>query len=110
LCQVIEFGATADAARVVTAMRALPKLIDAGETVRVPKGWLDARKVDVGLVPKGWWDHLVFPKDRPEGCVDRNAYVFCVLELFHAGLKRRDIFARVADRFADPRARPTAAR
>jgi TnpA family transposase len=37
--------------------------------------------------------------------VDRNAYVFCVLELFHTGLKRRDIFARVSDRFADPRAR-----
>jgi TnpA family transposase len=105
VCQVIDFGATADAVRVVNAMRALPKLIDAGETVRVPKGYLDARKVDVGLVPKGWWNHLVFPKDRPEGCVDRNAYVFCVLELFHAGLKRRDIFAKVSDRFADPRAR-----
>ena len=105
LCQVIEFGATADAVRVVNAMRALPKLIDAGETVRVPKGFLDARKVDVGLVPKGWWDQLVFPKDRPECCVDRNAYVFCVLELFHEGLKRRDIFAKVSDRFADPRSR-----
>lgn len=71
----------------------------------MPKGWLDARKVDIDLVPRGWWNQLVFPKDRPEGCVDRNAYVFCVLELFHTGLKRRDIFARVSDRFADPRAR-----
>jgi TnpA family transposase len=105
LCQVIEFGATADAVRVVKAMQALPKLIDAGETVRVPKGYLDARKIDVGLVPGGWWDRLVFPRDRPEGCADRNAYVFCVLELFHEGLKRRDIFAMVSDRFADPRAR-----
>ncbi len=105
LCQVIDFGATAEAVRVVTAMRALPRFIDAGETVRVPKGWLDARKVDIGLAPRGWWDQLVFPRDRPEGCVDRNAYVFCVLELFHTGLKRRDIFARVSDRFADPRAR-----
>jgi TnpA family transposase len=105
LCQVISFGATAEAVRVVNAMRELPKLIDAGDTVRVPKGWLDARKVDIGLVPRGWWNQLVFPKDRPGGCVDRNAYVFCVLELFHTGLKRRDIFARVSDRFADPRAR-----
>lgn len=71
----------------------------------MPKGWLDARKVDIALVPKGWWDRLVFPKDRPEGCADRNAHVFCVLELFHEGLKRRDIFARTSDRFADPRAR-----
>jgi hypothetical protein len=44
LCQVIGFGATVDAVRVVKAMQALPKLIDAGETVRVPKGYLDARK------------------------------------------------------------------
>src|SRR4051794_13410135 len=69
----------ANAVRVVKAMRALPQLIDAGESVRVPKGYLDARKVDIALVPKGWWDRLVFPADRPEGCVDRNAYVFCVL-------------------------------
>ncbi|GAA0451525.1 transposase [Actinoplanes capillaceus] len=105
LCQVISFGATAEAVRVVNAMRELPALIDAKESVRVPKGWLDARKVDIGLVPRGWWNRLVFPKDRPEGCVDRNAYVFCVLELFHTGLKRRDVFARTSDRFADPRAR-----
>ncbi|MEV7626438.1 Tn3 family transposase [Actinoplanes sp. NPDC089786] len=105
LCQVVSFGATAEAVRVVNAMRDLPALIDAGDTVRVPKGWLDARKVDIGLVPRGWWNQLVFPKGRPDGCVDRNAYVFCVLELFHTGLKRRDIFARVSDRFADPRAR-----
>ena len=30
VCEVIEFGATADAVRVVKTMRALPKLIDAG--------------------------------------------------------------------------------
>lgn len=32
LCQVIDFGATAEAVRVVKAMRALPKLLDADET------------------------------------------------------------------------------
>jgi TnpA family transposase len=105
LCRVIEFGATADAVRVVKAMQALGPLLSADATVKVPKGYLDARKVDVGLVPKGWWDQLVFPKDRPVGCVDRNAYVFCVLELFHEGLKHRDIFAKVSDRWSDPRAR-----
>ena len=57
------------------------------------------------LVPGGWWQRLVFPKDRPEGTVDRNAYVFCVLELFHTGLRHRDIFAAVSDRWSDPRAR-----
>src|SRR5699024_10215638 len=42
---------------------------------------------------------------RPEGTVDRNAYVFCLLEQFHRLLKRRDIFAYDSDRWADPRAR-----
>ncbi|GLY02991.1 hypothetical protein [Actinoplanes sp. NBRC 101535] len=39
------------------------------------------------------------------GCtVDRNASVFCVLEMFHTGLEHRDIFAAVSDRWSDPRA------
>ena len=57
------------------------------------------------IVPAGWWQRLVFPVDRPHGTVDRDAYVFCVLELFHNGLRRRDIFAVVSDRWADPGAR-----
>lgn len=57
------------------------------------------------MVPKGWWQKLVFPASRPEGTVDRNAYVFCVLEQFHTALKHRDIFAATSDRWSDPRAR-----
>lgn len=105
LCRVIEFEATADAQKVLTAMRDLPGLLGARPTGRVPKDYLDARRVSVDLVPGGWWQRLVFPKGRPEGTVDRNAYVFCVLELFHTGLRHRDIFATVSDRWSDPRAR-----
>ncbi|WP_248761245.1 Tn3 family transposase [Pseudarthrobacter sp. SSS035] len=105
LCQSIPFGATTDAQRVLDAMEDLAQLLETKATVRVPNGYLDARKVDVQLVPAGWWQKLVFATDRPEGTVDRNAYVFCVLELFHAGLKRRDIFAMNSERFSDPRAR-----
>ena len=105
LCRVIEFEATADAQKVLTAVRDLPGLLDARPTGRVPKDYLDARRVSVDLVPGGWWQRLVFPKGRPEGTVDRNAYVFCVLELSHTGLRHRDIFAAVSDRWSDPRAR-----
>jgi hypothetical protein len=56
------------------------------------------------VVPKGWWQKLVFPAGRPEGRVDRNAYVFCVLQ-FHAAFKHRDIFAATSDRWSDPRVR-----
>lgn len=47
LCTVIEFGATADARNVLTAMAGLGSLLDAAPTVKVPKGYLDARKVNV---------------------------------------------------------------
>ncbi|HEY6798466.1 MAG TPA: Tn3 family transposase [Kineosporiaceae bacterium] len=104
LCEVIEFGATTDAQPVLDAMRRLPDLLDARPSVKVPRGWLDARKVAVDLVPAGWWQRLVFPPDRPAGTVDRNAYVFCMLEAFHTRLKRRDIYAVAADRWSDPRA------
>jgi len=104
LSEVIEFGATTDAEPVLTAMTQLAGLLDARPVTRVPRGWLDARKAAVDLVPAGWWQRLVFPPERPEGTVDRNAYVFCVLELFHTRLKRRDIFAVVSDRWSDPRA------
>lgn len=105
LCQVIEFGATAEAGRVLAAMRGLADLLEARPTKAVPAGYLDARAVDVDLVPNGWWQRLVFPSDRPPGTVDRNAYVFCVLELFHTALLHRDIYAVVSDRYSDPRAK-----
>jgi TnpA family transposase len=57
----------------------------------------------VDVVPAGWRP-LVFKNPRPEGTVDRNGYVFCVLEQFYQRLKRRDIFAAASSRWADPRA------
>ncbi len=105
LCPVIAFGATAEAAPVLAAMQALPDLLERKPTRRIPAGYLDAALLDVALVPQGWWHHLVFPTSRPAGTVDRSAYVFCVLEQFHRGLKKRDLFALDSDRWADPRAR-----
>ncbi|WP_354191000.1 Tn3 family transposase [Arthrobacter sp. UYCu712] len=105
LCEVVGFAATADAHKILAAMQELAHLLDLRETVKVPKGYLDARKVDLSVVPKGWWQKLVFPAGRPEETVDRNAYVFCVLEQFHTALKHRDIFAATSDRWSDPRAR-----
>ncbi|MDQ2897459.1 MAG: Tn3 family transposase, partial [Actinomycetota bacterium] len=105
LCETIEFGATADAAGVLDALRGLPELLDARPTKRVPTGYLDQEAVAVDVVPAGWWQRLVFPPNRPEGTVDRAGYVFCVLEQFHQRLRRRDIFATASTRWADPRAR-----
>ncbi|PZS27965.1 MAG: Tn3 family transposase [Pseudonocardiales bacterium] len=104
LCQVIDFDATAEATEVLAALQALPDLLQTRPSVRVPAGFLDARRVEVEVVPPGWWQRLVFTEDRPAGTVDRAGYVFCVLEQFHKHLTRRNIFAATSSRWADPRA------
>ena len=50
LCQDINFGAATDAQRVLGAMEDLAQLLVAKETVRVLKGYLDARKAWSGGV------------------------------------------------------------
>ncbi|GAA3373674.1 hypothetical protein GCM10020367_34530 [Streptomyces sannanensis] len=40
----------------------------------------------------------------PQGSVDRDAYVVCVLEQLHRALNQRDVFAAPSNRWADPRA------
>ncbi|MFL6111754.1 MAG: DUF4158 domain-containing protein, partial [Catenulispora sp.] len=45
LCQVIEFGATTDAAPVLYAVNGLPDLLDARLGRKVPAGFLDARRI-----------------------------------------------------------------
>lgn len=102
LCETIEFGATADAAGVLDALRGLPELLDARPTKRVPTGYLDQAAVAVDVVAAGWWQRLVFPPNRPEGMVDRAGYVFCVLEQFHQRLRRRDIFATASGKRPAP--------
>lgn len=103
LVDTIDFGATADAAGVLVAFQGLPGVIAAHPTRRVPPGWCDEARTVAGVVTAGWRP-FVFPKSRPPGTVDRNAYLFCVLEQFHARLKRRDIYAAKSSRWADPRA------
>jgi len=103
LCATIRFGATAEAAPVLDALRDLPGLLEARPTKRAPTGYLDAERVAVDVVHPSW-RRLVFPPGRPDGTVDRAGYVFCVLEQFHQRLRRRDIFAAASSRWADPKA------
>jgi TnpA family transposase len=105
LTGVIGFEATPAAAPVLEAVRALAGLISARATRQVPSGYLDARKADVELIPRGWWQRLALPPDRPEGTVATAGYVFCLLEQFQRHLGKRDIFAPGSTRWTDPRAR-----
>jgi len=105
LVRTIDFGATAEAAAVLDALRDLPDLMDSRATRRIPAGYLDEQLVALDVVPTGWWQRLVMAPERPAGTVDRAAYVFCVLEQFHQRLRGRDIYATASSRWTDPGAR-----
>ena len=97
LTETIEFGATAEAAPVLAAMRRMPALLTSRRKPTVAD-------IDETLV-QGSWKRLVFGSPpAPDGAIDKNAYVFCVLTQFHRHLRRRDIYAEASARWRDPRA------
>ena len=101
LMTTIEFGATADGAPVLTAMKTLGELLRTKS--KLSATYLDARRVDHDLI-SGGWARLVYRDGRPPETVDRAAYTLCVLEQFHRHLKHRNIFASTSSRWRDPRA------
>jgi hypothetical protein len=73
---VIEFGATAEAAPVLAAMKRMPALLASRRKPTVAD-------IDETLV-HGSWKRLVFGSPPPvDGAIDRSSYVFCVLTQFH---------------------------
>ncbi|QHE73143.1 Tn3 family transposase [Rhodococcus sp. WAY2] len=101
MMRTIEFGATADGAPVLKAMKTLADLLTTKS--KLPATYLDARLVDHDLITGGW-SRLVYREGRPPETVDRAAYTLCVLEQFHRHLKHRNIFAVTSLRWRDPRA------
>jgi uncharacterized protein DUF4158 len=103
LPSVISFGATAEGAPVLAAMRALPGVL--AYRSRLPAPLIPGRLIDDGVVA-GPWRRLVFGHPAHEGsAVSRHAYAFCVLEQFWRRLKRRDIYAEASTRWRNPQAR-----
>ncbi|MGH3200219.1 MAG: Tn3 family transposase, partial [Streptosporangiaceae bacterium] len=100
---VIEFGASAEGAPVLAAMRALPDVL--AYRGKLPAPLIPGRLIDAGVV-NGPWRRLVLGHPAHEdGAVSRHAYAFCVLEQFWRGLKRRDIWAEASTRWRNPQAR-----
>ena len=97
LVEVIEFGSVEAGQNVLEAARALPELL---RRKKVRSDEVAAKLVT------GAWRRLVYANPSVEpGLIDHRAYVFCVLEHLHRGLRRRDLFAQGSDRWGDPRAR-----
>jgi TnpA family transposase len=94
-------GAATGGARILAGVKKLPALSrrKVGEKPLLP------REVDDKLVPSHWRKAVYANAELPQGAVDRDAYVVCVLEQLFRALKRRDIFASPSHRWSDPRAR-----
>lgn len=87
-------GAAPAGRRLLKAVRRLPAL----SRRRVKDRPLLPREVDAELVP-AMWKRAVFSNAKlPQGSVDRDAYVVCVLEQLHRALNRRDVFAAPSNR------------
>ncbi|MFF8996011.1 Tn3 family transposase [Streptomyces sp. NPDC014983] len=87
--------------RVLAGVRGLPAL--ARRKVGIKP--LLPREVDDKLVPPAWRKAVYANPDLPQGAVDRDAYVVCVLEQLHRALNNRDVFAAPSHRWSNPRAR-----
>jgi TnpA family transposase len=87
--------------RVLAAVRTLPALARR----RVGRRPLLRGEIDQDLVPPAWRPAVYANARLPEGSVDRDAYVVCVLEQLFRALNRRDVFASPSQRWSDPRAR-----
>lgn len=62
-------------------------------------------EINTKLVPKVWHRAVLCSSDLPQGAVDRDAYVVCVLEQLLKALRVRDVYANPSHRYGDPRAR-----
>jgi hypothetical protein len=93
-------GAAAGGRKVLAAVRRLPELARR-QVTRKP---LLPKEVDSSLVTAAWKRAVFANPNLPQGAVDRDAYVVCVLEALHRALGVRDVFATPSLRWADPRA------
>jgi TnpA family transposase len=94
-------AAASGGARALAAVRTLPELA----ARRVKAKPLLPSEIDAALVPPMWNRAIYANPDVPDGAVDRDAYVLCVLEQLYKALRVRDVFAAPSHRWGDPRAR-----
>jgi len=93
-------GAAAGGRKVLAAVRRLPDLARR----QVSRKPLLPKEIDASLVTPAWKRSVFANAALPQGAVDRDAYVVCVLKALHRALAVRDVFATPSLRWADPRA------
>ncbi len=80
LPSVISFGATAEGAPVLAAMRALPDVL--AYRGKLPAPLIPGRLIDDGVVNGPWRRRVFGHPAHADAAVSRHAYAFCVLEQF----------------------------
>ena len=87
--------------RLLAEVRKLPQLA----ARRVKSEPLTVKDVDRQLVPKPWFRAVYANRGLPDGAVDRDAWVLCLLEQLHQAIRVRDVYAEPSARYGDPRAK-----
>jgi len=100
LAQALPLDVTPAGADLLREVRRLPELARR----RAKQKPLHPDEITEVAVSAAWRRAVYHNRSLPEGAVDRDAYVLCVLEQLHRALRRRDIFAVPSHRWADPRA------
>ena len=100
LAEAMPLDATPAGLPLLREVHRLPELLRR----RVSQKPLDPAEVEDKLVPLMWRPAVFANRRLPQGTVDRDAYVLCLLDQLRAALRRRDVFAHPSLRWSDPRA------
>jgi len=100
LLEVIGFDATEAGRPVLAALRTAAAMAPSRKHYRAAD--IAAHSALTG----GTWKRPIFANpDLEPDRIDKAAFIMCAVEHLYHALKRRDVFARGADRWGDPRAR-----
>jgi hypothetical protein len=101
LAEALPLAAAPAGEAVLAALHGLPAVVVARKVKTKP---LQPAEIDRDLVPSMWRRAVYHNPQLPDGVVDRDAYVLCVLEQLHKALRVRDVYATPSHRWGDPRA------
>jgi len=100
LAEALPLAAAPAGEAVLGALHGLPMVV----ARKVKTKPLQPAEIDGDLVPSMWRRAVYHNPQLPDGVVDRDAYVLCVLEQLHKALRVRDVYAAPSHRWGDPRA------
>lgn len=93
----VRFGARPAGQAALTALHALPSLLDRDD--------VQLEDIDTTLLQGSWRRLVVGEPEQSDGSVNLSAYALCVVKTFHRHLCKREIFVQGCSRWGDLLAR-----